>query len=126
MKIQESAENYLEAILIIKKSKGAVRSIDVAHNLGFSKPSVSYAMKQFRENGYIIIDDAGNINLTKKGLEIAERIYRRHQLLTQVLIALGVSEETAKEDACKIEHHLSNESFDKLLEYMKKNNLLNK
>jgi len=126
MKIQESAENYLEAILIIKKKKGSVRSIDVAHNLGFSKPSISYAMKQFRENGYIVIDDAGNISLTEKGLEIAERIYQRHQLLTRILLALGVSEEIAKEDACKIEHHLSDESFDKLLEYVEKNNMLNK
>ena len=112
MKIQESAENYLETIYILHKKTGSVRSIDVVNHLGFSKPSVSNAMKQFRENGYVTVDDGGFITLTDLGLEVAEKMYRRHELLTKVLISLGVSEDTAKEDACRIEHYLSDESFE--------------
>lgn len=111
MKIQESAENYLEAILMITKQKGSCRSIDIANELGFSKPSVSVAMKNLRENGYIETDQAGNINLLPSGLKIAENMLDRHTTLSNMLMALGVPEEIAVEDACKIEHDLSDESF---------------
>ncbi|GAA0722300.1 metal-dependent transcriptional regulator [Clostridium malenominatum] len=126
MKIQESAENYLETILILKKRLGQVRSIDIANELSFSKPSVSNAMKQFRENEYITVDGNGFISLTETGEEIAERIYERHDLLTKYFMALGVSEKTALEDACRIEHVISQESFEKIKTYyettMKLNN----
>ena len=118
MRIKESAENYLEAILMIKKEKGNVRSIDVANELGFSKPSVSVAMKNFREDGYISIDSDGSISLTKKGLEIAERIFERHNVIAKALIALGVDEQTAFEDSCKIEHDISQQTFEKLKEFL--------
>lgn len=117
MKIQESAENYLETILVLKNKNGSVRSIDIANALSFSKPSISIAMKLLRENGYIHMDDCGLITLTDDGREIAERIYERHRLLTQFLVALGVSEETAAADACKIEHDISEESFTKIKEH---------
>ena len=112
MKIHESAENYLETIHMLKKEKGSVRSIDIAHELGFSKPSVSVAMKNLRENGYITVDDGGLINLTDLGQEIADRMFERHTLITRWLTALGVSPEVAAEDACKIEHVISDESFE--------------
>lgn len=112
MKIHESAENYLETILMLKKDKGSVRSIDIAHELGFSKPSVSVAMKNLRENGYITVENGGEINLTDAGLEIANKMYERHTLLTGWLTALGVSPKIAAEDACKIEHVISVESFE--------------
>ena len=112
MKIQESAENYLEAILILQQEKGAVRSIDVAQHMGFTKPSVSRAMTLFRQNDYIRMDPGGFIELTEAGREIAERIYERHRMLTEWLVRLGVSPETAAEDACRIEHDVSNETFD--------------
>ena len=111
MHIHESAENYLEAILALSK-EGPVRSIDVAQHLGFSKPSVSRAMSLLRENGYVIMDDTGHLVLTDAGREIAASIYERHTLLTQWLVQLGVPEEIAAEDACKIEHDLSPETFD--------------
>lgn len=120
MQIKESAENYLEAILMIKKRKGYVRSIDVATELSFTKPSVSVAMKSFREEGYVTVDDTGGISLTEKGLAIAEKIYERHRIIAKALIALGVDEETASNDSCKIEHDLSNESFEKIKQYLKK------
>ena len=111
MKIHESAENYLEAILMLKQEKGVVRSIDVVHHMEFSKPSISRAMSQLRENGYITMDKEGFIELTEAGMAIAESIYERHKLLTKWLIRLGVSPETAAEDACRIEHDISQESF---------------
>lgn len=111
MHIHESAENYLEAILALSK-KGPVRSIDVAQYLGFSKPSVSRAMSLLRENGYVAVDDTGHLVLTDTGREIASSIYERHTLLTQWLVRLGVPEEIAAEDACKIEHDLSPETFE--------------
>ena len=111
MNIHESAEDYLEAILVLKERLGMVRSIDVVHHLDYSKPSVSVAMKRLRENGYIEMDGEGYITLLPPGEEIARRIYTRHKLLTQFLIQLGVSEEVAAADACKIEHDLSDESF---------------
>ena len=112
MKILESAENYLETIHMLKSQNGSVRSIDIAHELGFSKPSVSVAMKNLRENGYITVDDGGLINLTSLGQEIADRMFERHTLITRWLTALGVSPEVAAEDACKIEHVISDESFE--------------
>lgn len=111
MNIHESAENYLEAILVIKSEKGAVRSIDIANHLGFSKPSVSVAMKNLRENGYISIDPDGFISLEDSGKKIAEKIYERHTLLSNWLTFLGVPPDIAAEDACRIEHVISEESF---------------
>ena len=112
MKIHESAENYLETILILKKRQGQVRSIDIASELSFSKPSVSVAMKNLRLNGYIDVDKEGYITLLDKGLEIAEKIYERHTLFSDWLMALGVSPEVAAEDACRIEHVISNVTFE--------------
>lgn len=116
MNIHESAEDYLEAILILRERLGAVRSIDVVHQLEITKPSVSVAMKRFRENGYIEMDSDGFISLLPPGEEIAQRIYNRHKLLTRFLMLLGVSEEIAAADACKMEHDLSDESFEKMKE----------
>ena len=118
MIIKESAENYLESILVIKKQRGTVRSIDIANDLGVSKPSVSVAMKNFREEGYITVDENGYIDLTEKGLEIANRVYERHEIISEALIALGVSRETALDDSCKIEHVISEESFLKIKEFI--------
>lgn len=120
MKIKESAENYLEAILMIKKEKGHVRSIDVANELNFSKPSVSVAMKNFREEGYIVIESDGGISLTEKGLEVASKVYERHQVIAKLLITLGVDEETAYEDSCKIEHDISQQTFEKIKAFLEK------
>lgn len=112
MIIQESAENYLERILMIKNEKGVVRSIDIAEALHVSKPSVSVAMKKLGEHGYITMDRDNHIFLTEKGQEVAEAMYERHKLFTDWLISLGVDEKIAHEDACKIEHVLSEESFE--------------
>ena len=120
MKIKESAENYLETILMLKNKNGYVRSIDIAHELSFAKASVSVAMKSFREDGYITVDENGNITLTEKGFEIAEKIYERHKIIAKALMSLGVSEATALEDSCKIEHDISNESFQKIKEFLDK------
>lgn len=111
MKIQKSAEDYLETMLILKEKQGYIRSIDIAHHLGVTKPSVSYATKNLRENGYITMDKEGLISLTEKGSEIAEKMYHRHKTLTEFLLRLGVNPVIAEEDACKIEHDLSEESF---------------
>lgn len=120
MNIHESAEDYLEAILILRERQGAVRSIDVVRQLSLTKPSVSVAMKRFRENGYIEMDGDGFITLLPPGEEIAQRIYNRHKLLTRFLTALGVSEETAAADACKMEHDLSDETFEKIVAHAKR------
>ena len=120
MRIKESAENYLEAILMIKLKKGYVRSIDVANHLNFTKPSVSVAMKNFREEGYINVDSDGSITLTEKGQEIAQRMYERHQIIAKALMALGVDENTAYEDSCKIEHDISDLSFEKIKKHLEK------
>lgn len=125
MEIRQSAEDYLEAILMIKEKKGYVRSIDVANQLGVSKPSVSYATKRLRENGYISFNEDGMISLTNSGMEIASKIYTRHKVLTQIFTSLGVDEKIAAEDACKIEHDLSPQTFDALMEYAKKSGLSN-
>ena len=111
MKIQESAENYLEAILILKQNKGSVRSIDIAHYLNFSKPSVSIAMKNLRNSELITVDSDGFISLTDAGHEIAETIFERHTVLSNMLINLGVPADIAAGDACRMEHVISPESF---------------
>ena len=118
MNINESAENYLETILILSKRLPAVRSVDIANELGFKKPSVSIAMKNLREKEHISVDDSGFITLTPSGREIAEMIYERHLLFSNWLIRLGVNEQTALEDACKIEHVLSKESFEAIKRYI--------
>lgn len=118
MKIQESAENYLETILMLRQSKPYVRAIDIAGVLGFSKASVSVAMKNLRENGYAEVDENGHITLTAAGLKIAETIYERHQALSAWLMALGVKAETALEDACRIEHVISAESFEAIKKHI--------
>lgn len=120
MKIQQSAENYLETIFMLTTKNGSVRSIDIANELGFSKPSVSVAMKNLRENGYIDVLGDGSIILLEPGKEIAQKLYGRHTTLTQCLKLLGVCEETASEDACKIEHILSEESFEAIKKHMDK------
>ena len=117
MKIYESAEDYLEAILSLKQRNGMVRSIDIANELQYSKPSVSVAMKKLRENGYVEMDEDGLITLLPPGEAVARRIYERHRLLTEFFIRLGVSEETAAADACKVEHDLSDETFEKIKEH---------
>lgn len=120
MRIQESAEDYLEAILVLKQQKGVVHSIDVARHLNFSKPSVSRAVKLLREDGKLTVDGGGALELTDKGREIAERIYERHRLLTLWFTELGVSEAQATEDACRVEHDISAETFQKLKEHFGK------
>ncbi len=111
MQIKESAENYLETILIINNKKGYCRSIDICNEMGFSKPSVSVYMKNLREDNYISVDNNGNITLTEKGSAIAEKIYDRHNVIAGFLMQLGTSEENAYKDSCKIEHDISEESF---------------
>ena len=120
MQIKESAENYLETILMLSKKMGAVRSIDIANEMNFTKASISVAMKRLREKEYIIVEKDGSIRLTKAGEDIATKVYERHQLIAKILIALGVNEETAYKDSCKIEHDLSQESFGKIKEYYEK------
>ena len=117
MKIHESAEDYLEKILMLREQKGSVRSIDIAVAMGFSKPSVSIAMKNLRENGYISVDADGFITLEEPGLEIARRIYDRHRKLTAFFVALGVDPDIASHDACKIEHDLSEETYSKMIAF---------
>ena len=118
MRIYESAEDYLEAILVIGRRRGMVRSIDIANELGFSKPSVSVAMKKLRESGYIEMEPDGSIKLLPAGAAIAGQIYERHQTLTDFFVYLGVSEETASADACKVEHDLSEETFARICAYV--------
>lgn len=119
MKIQQSAEDYLESILVIKKRNGMVRSIDIAADLGVTKPSVSVAMKNLRLGGYIEVDKDGYITLCDSGLEIAERIYERHTFLTQWLTSIGVDPTIAAEDACRIEHVISAETFEAMKKTLK-------
>ena len=117
MEIHESSEDYLETILILKERTGQVRSIDIATEMNYSKPSISVAMKKLRENGYIEVDRDGFITLTDSGYEIASSIYDRHKLLTKFFISLGVDAEVAAVDGCKIEHDLSEETFQKIREH---------
>ena len=123
MNTNESAENYLETILMLSKRLPVVRSVDISNELGFKKSSVSVAMKNLREKNHITVSDAGFINLTQSGREIAEMIYERHEFLSNWLISLGVPAETATEDACKIEHVLSKESFQAIKDFVKKSQL---
>ncbi len=118
MNLQESGEMYLESILVLSKKKDRVRSIDVVEYMGFSKPSVSRAIGLLRGGGYVNMDADGYLTLTEEGLEVASKIYERHSLLSSFLISLGVSEETADADACKIEHHISDESFAAIKQYV--------
>ena len=117
MKLQESGEMYLEAILVLAKKSGYVRSIDVSEYLGYSKPSVSRAMGILREGGYILMEKDGAITLTDSGKKLAETIYERHTVLSELLIRLGVDEKTATDDACRIEHVISDESFQAIKQY---------
>ena len=123
MNTNESAENYLETILMLSKRLPVVRSVDISNELGFKKSSVSVAMKNLREKNHITVSDAGFINLTQSGREIAEMIYERHEFLSKWLISLGGPAETATEDACKIEHVLSKESFQAIKDFVKKSQL---
>ena len=119
MPIHESGENYLEAIYMLGEKRGSVRSIDVVNHLGFSKPTVSVAVHTLERNGFLTISPEGHLRLTEAGLEIAQRMYERHRVLSALLMHLGVPEETALEDACKIEHDLSEISFEKIKDYFK-------
>ena len=120
MRVYESAEDYLEAILVIGQRRGVVRSIDIANELSYSKPSVSIAMKKLRESGHIEMDPDGFIRLLPSGREIAEHIYERHRTLTDFFIYLGVSEDVASADACKVEHDLSAETFEKIKAHVRR------
>ena len=119
MEIRESAEDYLERILMLNKSIGQVRAVDIANLMNFSKPSVSVAMKNLRNSGHIRVDENGHITLAPPGKKIAEMIYERHRILSQWLESLGVSRETASEDACRIEHVISEESFAAIKDHLK-------
>ena len=120
MKIHKSAEDYLEMILRLSEDKGYVRSVDIASGLAVSKPSVSVAMKHLREDGYITMDKDNYIGLTDSGMEIARRIYDRHKALTQILIRIGVDPVTAQEDACKVEHDISTQTYDAIVRQLEK------
>ena len=120
MNLQESGEMYLETILILTKKSSRVRSIDVCEYMGFSKPSVSRAIGILKSGGYVSVDKDGYLSLTETGAEVARKMYDRHRLLTDFLVSLGVSEDTASADACKIEHHISDESFDAIKRYLDK------
>ena len=124
MKIHESAENYLETILMLSTKKSFVRAVGIAHELEYTKASVSIALKSLKNGGYIDVDENGGIKLTDGGLAIAEKIYERHKVIANLLIAMGVSEETAYNDSCKIEHDLSAESFDMIKRYMIKHDMM--
>ncbi len=118
MNINESAENYLETILMLSKKLPVVRSVDIANEMGFKKSSVSIAMKNLRENEHITVSDSGFIYLTESGRQIAEMIYERHEVISNWFMSIGVSKETALEDACKVEHTLSQETFDAIKRYL--------
>ena len=120
MALKPSGEMYLESIYVLTKTKPAVRSIDIAEHMNFSKPSVSRAVGLLKEKNYIVVDKDGHITLTEEGLGLAKKIYERHTVLSQTLIALGVDEETAAADACKMEHVISDKSFEALKEYLSK------
>lgn len=117
MKILRASEDYLEAMLMMQEKHGFIRSIDIAAELGVTKPSVSYATKRLRENGYITMDKDGLITLTPAGMEIASRVYDRHKTLTQFFMHLGVDEKTAREDACKVEHDLSQVTYEAIVRH---------
>ena len=114
MKIHASGEDYLEAVLILQKKQGMIRSIDLARHMGFSKPSISHAVGVLKNGGFLTVDEDGYLYLTNAGREVAEKIYERHQFFTEQLVAVGVDRETAERDACRIEHVISEEAFEKL------------
>ena len=118
MRLQESGEMYLETIYVLNKKGGGVRSVDVGEYMGYSKPSVCRAVGLLKQGGYVVMDADGYLTLTDIGVEVAEKLYERHTLLTQLLVRLGVDSETATDDACKIEHHLSDRSFAAIKTYM--------
>ena len=118
MRLQESGEMYLESIYVLSKAQGTVRSIDISEYMGYSKPSVSRAVNLLKSGGYITMDKDNLISLTESGMEIAQKIFDRHTLIANLLIRLGVSEKTAAEDACKLEHSISDESFEAIRRYM--------
>ena len=120
MHLQESGEMYLETIYVLSRKSSCVRSIDVAEHMGYSKPSVSRAMGLLKQGGYVVSDADGYLTLTEAGLEMAHKIFERHTVLTQLLVSMGVSEETAAEDACKIEHVISDETFDAIKRHLEK------
>lgn len=126
MEIQKSSEDYLETMLMMQKKHGFIRSIDVAEHLGVTKPSVSYATKRLRENGYITMDKEGLITLTEGGMAIASRVYERHKTLTAFFTSLGVNPETAMEDACKVEHDLSEETYEAMKRHAREGKLQEK
>lgn len=121
MKIQESAEDYLETIYLLQKRQGAVRSIDIAHELNYSKPSISNAMKKLRTEGFIDMENRGYITLTEKGKHLAEQTYARHCAIHKLLVQFGVDDETALKDACRMEHVISEETFQALIRFLDKN-----
>lgn len=114
MKIYASGEDYLETVLVLQKEKGMVRSVDLARHMGFSKPSISHAVGVLKNGGFLTVDEDGYLHLTEDGREVAEKIYERHQFFTEQLVAVGVDRETAERDACRIEHAISEETFQKL------------
>ena len=120
MRLQESGEMYIESIYVLNKKMGNVRSIDICEHLGYSKPSVSRAMSLLKKGGFVTVDNNGYLTLTNSGLEVAERMYQRHTVLSELLIRLGVDEKTACEDACKIEHHISEKSFNAIKKHVEK------
>ena len=124
MKLHKSGEDYLEAILVLQKKNGYVRSLDMAEYVGVTKPSISNATKLLREGGFLTMDGSKMIHLTEVGREVAERIYERHRILTEYLTAIGVDPEIAEEDACKIEHDISKETFEKMKEHWEKEKLI--
>lgn len=126
MNLHKSGEDYLEAILVLQKKNGYVRSLDIAEYVGVTKPSISNATKLLREGGFLTMDASKMIHLTEVGKEVAERIYERHRILTEYLTAIGVDPKIAEEDACKIEHDISKETFDKMKEHWEKEKLIRK
>lgn len=123
MVIHKSAEDYLESILVLHQRRGTVRSIDIVNELGYSKPSVSIAMKKLRESGYISMSPDGLITLNESGLEIARQVYSRHKVITKLFVLMGVSEEVAAEDACRVEHDLSPETVERIRDFVRQNEL---
>ena len=123
MVLHQSAEDYLETILVLQEQSGQVRSIDIVNRLGFSKPSVSIAMKKLRESGYISMSPDGLITLNESGLELARQVYSRHKVITKLFVLLGVSEEVAAEDACRVEHDLSPETVERIRDFVRQNEL---
>ena len=122
MNLHASGEDYLEAVLLLQKKNGMVRSVDLARHMGFSKPSISHAVRVLRDGGFLTMDEDGYLHLTDAGREVAEKIYERHRFFTNNLIEMGVDPETAEADACRIEHVISDESFQKLKDAIKRNN----